>query len=258
MTEHEKVIDKVRKLLAKSSGTENEHEAAAFLAKAQSILAEYNLSLSDVSIEEQSNDEIVISSTDDLTSSQPWRRSIATACASMYFCRYFWYYKYFDRPNAKNDGSYKRMDEHNFVGAAHNVEVAKLMFEYLHTTVERLAKEGAKKVPSNERSKYITTFRHVCTQRLCKRIWHMINEAKNNQTSTASGTTMPAVADLYDTLMEQIARFMDENFGEMETKKVKPVVSSLEGYHDGRVAGSTISLNTQINNDDKASHHLLK
>ena len=49
--DHERIIEKVRKLLALSQ-SDNEHEAAAAAAKAQALLSEYNLSMSDVPAEE--------------------------------------------------------------------------------------------------------------------------------------------------------------------------------------------------------------
>lgn len=42
------VIEKIRKLLAKANGTNNEHEAGAFLAKATELLQRYNLEMIDV------------------------------------------------------------------------------------------------------------------------------------------------------------------------------------------------------------------
>lgn len=49
MTNEEKIIDKVRKLLALATSS-NEHEAAAAAAKAQELLLKYNLSESQVTI----------------------------------------------------------------------------------------------------------------------------------------------------------------------------------------------------------------
>lgn len=42
------IVRKIAGLMAKANGTENEHEAAAFAAKAQEMLARHNLSEMDV------------------------------------------------------------------------------------------------------------------------------------------------------------------------------------------------------------------
>jgi hypothetical protein len=48
MNEKQKVLDKVSKLLAKAQGTNNEHEAAAFLAKVHDMLEQYNITMLDL------------------------------------------------------------------------------------------------------------------------------------------------------------------------------------------------------------------
>ena len=49
MTAHqEKLIDKVRKLIAKAEGTDSQAEADALMARANQILLEHNLSMSSI------------------------------------------------------------------------------------------------------------------------------------------------------------------------------------------------------------------
>lgn len=48
MTNYEKIKAKISALLAKAKGTDNEHEAAAFIAKAEELLELYQIELSDL------------------------------------------------------------------------------------------------------------------------------------------------------------------------------------------------------------------
>lgn len=233
MGEHDKVLDKVRKLLA-LAGSSNEHEAALAMSRAQGLLAEHNLTLADVKAEK--GDEFVIEK-DIVTTSYPWRRQLANAVASLYFCRY--YYQSVQRRKTM-------YDVHCFAGAQHNIAVAKMMFEYLHKTVDRLAREGARGLSKKQQSPYRVSFRTACTTRLMSRIARRIEEAKQGKITGEKGTTLPALASMYDQVKVKLDTFLDENVGQMKTTKSKMATLDTRGMIDGAKAGETIGLDAQI------------
>lgn len=247
----DKLLETIRKLMAKANGTENEAEAQAFANKAQALLAEHNLSMSDVKKEHRKEDDVIVEDNSMLTDSLPWRRSLATAVAQMYFCRYF--YSFVKRASHRKNG-YIRYDAHAFVGAKHNVEVAKIMFSYLNDTVDRLADEATKKYPNPDKSSYRTSFRSACATRVHHRILQRIAEAKKGGVvKTASGTNLPALMSLYEQTSKQIEQFMAQKHPHMKQSR-RTTLSNLAGINDGRAAGDRVGLDTQLGGTKAASH----
>lgn len=238
-----KVLDKIRKLLALSTSP-NENEAASAAEKVQALLAEYNLTLKDIGGGAQPEEEVVQAEGDE-TDSRPWRRRIGAAVAKMYFSGYLYTFRKVTVPSRKI-GGYIRYDRHTFVGLEHNVVVARAMFAYLTSTIERLAREGALKVPAKERSSYITTFHHTASMRLATRIAKRIEDAKKGMVkSVETGKNLPALLDLYDKAEERIKKAFDE-MGGVKTKKVRSTLSHDRGVADGMKAGDSIGLDPQL------------
>lgn len=244
------MIEKVRKLLALSQSS-NEHEAALAAEKAQAMLAEYNLSMADVASEEKDEDFII--DADDVTESVPWRRTLAASVAKLYFCDYFFTHRY--DPTVSRSCGYIRKDIHSFVGAPHNITIAKMMFQYLSQTVERLADEGSLRYTPGERGPYKTSFKMACTRRLGTRIFERIQAARAGQIKTESGTTLPALASLYDRTKQQLTAFLDKEVGNLKSSKDRSKQTHQGGIIDGRKAGDSISLDQQITG--KAGGHLI-
>jgi hypothetical protein len=251
-TEREKMLEKVRKLLALAGSNPNENEAQAAANKAQALLAEYNLTLADV--EAKKGDEFVIEK-DLVTSSYPWRRQIANAVAHLYFCRYFY-------QSVFNETGKSKVDIHCFAGAPHNVQVAKMMFDYLHRAVDRLAHEGSKKLTKKQQSPYRVSFRTACTARVAQRIYKRIEEAKaGKMKSETTGNTLPALASLYDTLGAQVEKQLndaielqhpDEKEQARHNKKQnKNLRRDTLGSIEGDDAGRKISLEQQVGSSSK-------
>jgi Protein of unknown function (DUF2786) len=247
----DKLVDKVRKLLA-LAGSSNEHEAARAAEKAQAILAEYNLSMTDVKSTDEKEDLKIDKSI--VTDSVPWRRRLGVAVAQMYFCKYFYTFKKEYIPSRPN--GYVRHDVHSFVGAEHNLVIAKLMFQYLNETIERLAKDGSMQYPTNERSSYRTSFKAACSLRVARRIHDRIEAAKKGQVkSETTGTNLPACLDLYEKTNRQLTQFIDQEVGKLKTAKSRVTLTHESAVRDGLAAGDKIGLDAQVTG--KNSAHLL-
>lgn len=235
----EKIVDKIRKLLSLAQSP-NEHEAALAAKKAQELLAQHNLSLSEVEGKEEEDD---VGEGNFETASQPWQRRICSGVAKLYFCYYYFTFVKYPAPTRRC--GYVRKDRHNFVGLDHNVSVAKMMAEYLLETVERLTKEGSMTVHVSERSCYMTTFRAACAGRLRSRLYDLWN-ASQQPTVTSTGTNLPALRSLYEQCRIDAERFLQEQGVSVHNRSNRVTVSHRKGLVDGRVAGDTISLHSQI------------
>lgn len=249
MTQREKVLDKVRKLLALSKSP-NEAEATAAAEKAQALLAEYNLTMSEVDLKA----ETISTDASTATESRPWTRLFATSLAELYFCHYFYVFR--KVPTKKRKCGYVRYDVHAFTGAKHNVEVAKLMFSYLVQTIDRLAHEAAKGYSVKERSRFITSFRVACATRIGVRLEERLCKVKTPPAPAEriAGGQQLALANLYSVSQQQVRDYLNstELGRSLTIKDQKRTISSMAGAIAGDEAGRKISLDTQISDGTKS------
>jgi hypothetical protein len=254
MTEDKKarLLDKIRKLLALATSP-NENEAMAAASKVASLLAEHNLSMDEVTAKESNGPLLGVDGVK--TSSVPWRRGIAVNVAALYFSKYV--FQFWKEPTTTRPCGYVRYDLHHFFGEKHNVDIAILMFKYLMKTTERLAKEGSMKVAAKGRTSYMTSFKHACSIRLSQRLADRLAAARAGAVkSENTGTTLPALADLYDRTDKALSVFVKQSMGNTSIKKVKPTFNDMLGMADGRAAGDKIGLDGQIAGE-KGPTHLL-
>jgi ElaB/YqjD/DUF883 family membrane-anchored ribosome-binding protein len=242
-----KVIERVQKLLnlsAENGATEAEAMSAA--EKAHSILAEYNLSLSDVTTKKSGKAEFVTDDTTETADSLPWRRGIAAAVAELYFCKYF-----FITIRKQGPKTSWKADKHCFVGASHNVAVAKQMFSYIHETIHRLANENALQQPKAEQWPYRTSFKNAASVRIQSRIAKRIANAMHGKVQSESGTNLPALLDLYTTTREQLDEYLKATVGKLKESKDRSQITHRKGAADGLAAGDKIGLDTQVETKPK-------
>ena len=229
----DKLIDKIRKLLALSTSA-NEHEAALAAEKAQALLAEYNLSMTDIVTDEEGKDEGFIIDGEMVDDDPyPWKRQLCQAVSKLYFCKYFFV-------RIRGVGI-----RNSIVGAPHNIAVAKMMYQYLADTTERLAREARKKQPPELRKGYRRSFMIGCALRLCERIQKRIDDSKKSGI-VSDGKNLPALLDLYNKAENQLTVFMNKEIGQLKTSKRRLRYSNSNGLRDGTVAGDQIGLDSQV------------
>ena len=238
----ERIVDRIRKLLALSASP-NENEAALAAERAQELIAEHMVSMSEIGQAAKGGaDKIGVDNTF-MTSARPWRRQIGVALADLYFCKYGF------QPMRK-PGKKRIYDAHTFVGTESNRQVVQVMFAYLLTTVDRLAREGAKRVPAQDQSGYMGSFRIACALRLSERLRAKKKVTEENKTMTSTGTTLPALRSTYLAEQERIAAFVKETYEEQWTEsKSRMRAKNLRGYSDGNRAAESIALDQQVNGD---------
>jgi hypothetical protein len=118
---HKRIIDKIRKLLRLAS-SDNEHEAAAAAAKAQALLSEYNLSMTEVA--EQDGQRMGATRAHARTRQrlEPWAFLLARITADAFDCDYF-----------------HSLDGYTvFVGVGADQEVCAWTYVYLYKTLLRM------------------------------------------------------------------------------------------------------------------------
>lgn len=231
MTEREKLIDKIRKLLAKAKGTDNQEEAAVFAQKAHELLLRNELDIAEVTAEGQEVSEQVVGTRHKPRYDTPWFRGLANAVAKYYMCGMVRY---------KINGR-RGSETYAFVGRESRTLVAAEMFGYLEKTIYRLSNEASKDGVVRR------NFQKGAAVNMAFRVMKMLEKAKVDNPGN-----LPA---LYDAAAAEIADFFKKE--QVGTMKTRALELSGPGYHAGVAAANNISMNTQVNASAKRSATLL-
>lgn len=158
----EGVIAKVKKLLALANdGRGNEAEMAAAAAKAQQILEDYNLSMATVLSAGGTTDNTREKAIHEEGAQYKWMQTLMTGIASLHFCR-------LDKRQAFRNNKYVFIG-YQLIGRKANVATAKIMYEYLTNTIDRLVREALVD-PRQLQSKVANSMRTGMADRLCERL----------------------------------------------------------------------------------------
>lgn len=233
------LVDKIRKLRAKSEGTDNEHEAAIFAAKVAEMLAENGLSMADIT--EDLRDDPIGDMMWETMYLDPWRRHLIQMAAKLYFCSTYLF--------PWRDGVKKR-DGIRIVGRPHNAIVAKEMSEYLINTTVRLARNY-----SGERSERLG-FERGCGERLARRLyekWQEQTAAAAQHSPSGNPANLPALYQNEDRLVREFKA----RLGLVKATGLRG--SELGSHHSaaGARAANSVSLSGQISSS-RSGGHLLK
>ena len=159
----EKIIERLRKLLAlaKDKGA-NEHEASLAMQRAQDIMTEYNLTVSEVG--GASGGGVKREKSVVRGAMYEWQRKLMAAIAEINFC--------FHRVTQTFEWNEKTMrrrkrNVHELIGSEANVMACRVMFEYLYETIERLlpVENNAERL-----SRWAVSWREGCADRLRERL----------------------------------------------------------------------------------------
>ena len=108
----EKVIDKIRKLLALATSS-NENEAQSAMLMAQKLMAQHHIEMSQVE-DAPIDHEVIEEEADKKRHRTKWKRSLADLCASNFNCDIFY----------RGHGSYATI----FVGKKESIEICKTVY----------------------------------------------------------------------------------------------------------------------------------
>lgn len=211
----ESIIRKIQKLfdMAKrtrnNDGTSNENQASAAMAKAQELLAKYNLQVhqvEDARIKTGVNAEVeAVREKKKINKSAmyEWSQRLWRTLAEANFC-FHWVSEVSEPYNKVDKWTGQKVEKHRYVkrhfvlGREENVIAVEAMGEYLCETIEDLLP-----YPNNERlSTSAVSWREGCADRLIRRITEQAERAKSEgipatpENSTAS--TAIVVRSTYD------------------------------------------------------------
>lgn len=135
----DKIVERIRKLLALSQSA-NEHEAAAAAARAAELMAAHQLHAA--TLTQAAPDPIGAHEIDRGGHAVSWRGILANGIAQSFGCRMYW-------KQGRQDGA--RYARTMVVGRAGDVDGVRYMYLYLSSEIERLAADAWTALPDRDR-----------------------------------------------------------------------------------------------------------
>ena len=234
--EKESILNRIQKLLKMS--TENgasENEAMLAADKAQKLLQEHNLSISDLKDEDQVEP---MDSEDVEVDRDLWKGYIRNATAKLYFCKTY--------TTMKLDKHYKKVKVITFVGRKSNRMVATEMCKYFINTVNRLADEEFREVPGSRASinKMAHAFKQGAASKLSGRLRERYEEIAPEYIPQGNPDGLPV---LYKNEQMAITTWLEQKGIRLRSAKSSMSIRDRVAYSRGSEKGDGIGINTQIN-----------
>lgn len=211
-----KIKSKIAALLAKAKGTDNEHEASAFLAKVQELLEQHQLSMADL---EDADDQVRHSSGLDGTKwVASWQRDIFRALAHLYGC-------YSVRVRLYN--GYRQ----ELVGRESAIITTELMFDYVKKEVNKLGRKlyadgGAPSAANGAR---------LVGNALTSRIWRLVPKDDAPSTDAAAKNALVTTS--------RVMQVVKDHYGDLNNGRATSRKTSVSA----RELAEGVGLNRQVN-----------
>lgn len=218
----EKVIERIRKLLALAGNNDNAAERESALNKAHQLLLEYNLDMTQVA---DKIEEVEAFNRSMGFNPSPWIRTIVNSIAELYFCKFVW-----TRTGAK---SFKA----TFVGMRVDAEIAQMVSESILKSVMREAHAHSRITGGS-----VASFKGGAAAKIYHRCRKLIDEA---QLDKQPGTAL-VVQSLYKTRAQESQDWINRNMGELKKPKTKLILRGDEAGQAGARFGDTVSLTAHI------------
>jgi hypothetical protein len=217
----ERIIDKIRKLLALAGNNPSVEEAAAAFARAQDLATRHRIELASVEIGAEEDTELVQERVKASTGKRVmgWKKTLAWSMQSMGVYVLFY----------QGDGQF------SFAGTKADVDTARYMFSAICAEIERLAKDQA----YGGGRAYVNAFKLGAAREVCRRLDYQ--HAATMREARQAGTSETALARVADS--HAVAkRWVKDDLGVRTSAAAAPRCSSWTGLDHGRRAGATIDL----------------
>lgn len=225
-----RLIEKMKKLLALSQSTSNEHEAMSAARKLHSMLAKYNVSISEL---DESPEEI--GNEGEMTYNRPWKRVLAMYVAELYFCKFYIVVNL----NQKSKATYM------FVGTESNRMFALHIFNMIVKTVEKESRRESKLMYGKEVSSFVNSFWTGAMDRIVERCKELIEMSKSGDLEDEEGNKLPALLSTYEQAQLECQDWMDNNLN-LKSVKNRTRADDVNGLRKGREAGNKVQLSRSL------------
>lgn len=221
-----KLIEKIRNLmaLAEDSGA-TQAEAEAAMGKAHELLAQHNLSVTDLN---DTDEEVGEDTHDNKPWNQQWEKQIWLSIAHLNFCDMY----------TLNRGT--RPHSYVVIGRESNRIATQHVAEFVVNTGKRLALEHAQNNSGNSVS-LSNNFKKGFAAGVCLKARQIIEQAKTQKGTPGTGLVL---ANLYDVTAHENQALLDA--ANLRKTRAKISVTDASAAVAGKDAGSKVSLSRQV------------
>lgn len=224
----DKIIDKIRKIIAKADGTTHPSEAETFMAKAHAMLEAHNLSLLDLA-DATAADADEIGTTDDLVTvlkSSYWAKALTFSLAQYFGCRAV----LLTRGN-------------HLAFCVTGRESARVTFELMHPYIMRQVRAQGRELSKTGKASSPSAGARAVGNALTDRVNFLIwEERKKEEARVESGCRALVPVDA-------VKAAEAERFPELRTVKSRPKTTTAAA----RDAADRVSLSHQMTSDKKVA-----
>ena len=219
-----KILDRIKKLLRMASDVTSPNEAAIAARRAERMMAEYNLTNSDMLTAGMSLDDFKDQFAGKAGKRLPrWIDILAVAVA-----------EYTDCGVRKLRVPATIKTSLKFYGEATDIEICVYLWTYLTRTIERLCDEsGVKHIGPR------TSFKMGASSEICRTLRRMKAEDRNNDAVTSDGKSL--------VLVNKKAAMLKEKFGVITYSRKSHGISDGGAHAAGREAGRGVSIRKAVN-----------
>jgi len=219
----ERIIERVRKLLALSNSS-NEHEAALAAAHAQRLLSEHNLAMSELEAQEEGAGEVALQ----VAKTVPkWLSSLFATVANAFDCF----------PIVTTTPECSRL---RFIGVGEDPAVAVCTLQYLIKELRRLASGYLHCLELQQEGVMPLDRQRVRTSYLLGAVQGVRQALADQKVQTP--TTSTALVPVKEALIRQ---YREEHFGNLRTRRSRSSTVLATAYHQGRQDGAMLQLGPQ-------------
>lgn len=228
----DKVLDKIRKLIA-LSGSANVHEAAVAAAAAQRLMLEHRIAETEISIE-TSDDDVVMDQEiyRDLRLKAPprWHGILLNGVATANFCKLV-----LDTERAASSDGTERRKIYRIIGTEHDRAAVRTLYELLRGEVERLCDAAARAQRYDRADR--ASFKLGAASALAGRLTREAGAFRSDLQAAAHTQALAVI----DRTSDALERFVSAHFPRL-TQRRSPSVSRASAYLHGREAGGRIDV----------------
>lgn len=232
----DKIIERMKKLLALSANNSNEHEAMAAAKALHMLLAKHNISIEDV----QGEDEKEVGKNAIITKCRPWKRRVAKSIAHLYFCNFY----YAQSSHRKGYSNYY------FVGNDVNRSFAKHIYNMVIKTIERASRKQSRERYGKEVCEFVNSFWSGAAITIEQRCSEMLEDAKSGEMVDEDGKNLPALISVYEKAEIEIEGYYKKIGLELVTSPNRLQTHNNAGYHGGVKEGKKVPLNHTVHSNN--------
>jgi len=241
VTQKEKILDKIKKLL-KLANSDNEHEAAAAAARATKLMLEYEIEEAMLADDDSGLKEAVEEQALDETGNRvPWKLTLVSGLTRAFDCDclYSWNIQWVK-------GKKKRVTVYKIIGQPSKLATVRYMYQYLVGEINRLADKAYGEEARERQASGIEAppargwkngFRYGAATMIHQRLAEQRSETRRE--AQDAGKTQALVRINESALAVQ--SFKQQKYPRLGSAPAA-VVSSRSGFSAGRAAGKSVSL----------------